>query len=305
MIQGATDIFLQHVSETASAVGVLVFALAIPALVCLGAVVGSDVLEARLNTYRPVIYLDASAQEPEATELRNEVETWTGVDTVEIRAPEDAYALMRERLGDREVAELGLSKSMFPYSLVVIPQNPVLGRIELIARVSGLEARSKVDSVDVPEGRARSALDFFFWLLVGSGVLAALCIALSLAHIRAFVLDLMRREYAEWRLLVSFGASPREFRRVNVVRGLSLGALGGLVSFGVLLGSNVLWRSYQADLVGVTTSGSVATWFVIVAPIVVGLMVGWVAGIFANRKRLTEESDVDRLGITHLLERHG
>jgi cell division protein FtsX len=305
MIQGATDIFLEHVTETAGVVGVLVLALMIPAILILGVDVGADVIEARMSEYRPVVYLDASAGAEDAKALRNEIDNWTGVDSVELREPSDAFELMRERLGDREVAELGLASSMFPYSLVVEPQNPVLGRIELIARVSGLEARGTVDAVDVPEGRAKRALDFLFWALVGAGVLTAVCVLLAAGHIRAFVLSLMRRQYDEWRLLVSFGASPREFRRVNMVRGVSLGALGGIVAFGLLLGMLVLWRSYQADLVGVTASGSVSTWFVILAPVLIGPMVGWTAGIFANRKRLTEESGVDALGITHLLERHG
>ncbi|MGM0559339.1 MAG: cell division protein FtsX [Myxococcota bacterium] len=305
MIQGATDIFLEHLSETAGVVGILVLALIIPAVLLLVVDVGADVIETRMSAYRPVVYLDASASVEDVEALRQEIDNWTGVDSVERREPADAYELMRERLGDREVAELGLSPSMFPYSLVVEPQNPVLGRIELIARVSGLEARGKVDSVDVPEGRAKRALDFFFWMLVGTGVLIAGCVVLATGHLRAYVLSLMRRQYAEWRLLVSFGASPREFRRVNMVRGVSLGAMGGVVSFGVLLGMLVLWRSYQADLVGVTTSGSVSTWFVIVAPAIIGPMLGWTAGVFANRKRLTEESGVDALGITHLLERHG
>jgi H+/Cl- antiporter ClcA len=86
---------------------------------------------------------------------------------------------------------------------------------------------------------------------------------------------------------------------------MSLGALGGLASFGLLLAALLLWRTYQQDLVGVAETGSLSSWFVILAPIIVGLMVGWVAGIFANRERLTEESKVDALGITHLLERHG
>lgn len=305
MIEGATDIFREHLSETAGVVGVLVLALTIPAFLILGVVIGSDVIEERLSAYRPVIYMDAGAGQKDTVELRDEVAAWTGVDEVSIRSPEDAFEVTRERLGDEEVAKLGLTPSMFPYSLVVAPQNPVLGRIELVARVSGLEARGAVDSVDVPEGRSKRVMDFFFWLLVGAGVVTAICIFLAVTHVRAFVIGLMRRQYDEWRLLVSFGESPREFRRVNLVRGLSLGALGGLTSFGLLLGMLVLWRSYQSDLVGVSVTGSVSNWFVLVAPIIIGLVVGWTAGIFANRKRLTEESDVDQLGITHLLERHG
>lgn len=305
MIQGATDIFREHISETAGVIGVLVLALTIPAVLVLGVVIGKDVASARLEAYRPVVYLDASAGEEEAAQLRDEISAWTGVDNVQTRSPADAFSLMRERLGDDEVAELGLSESMFPWSLVVQPQNPVLGRIDLIARMSGLEARGAVDAVDVPEERAKRFLDFFFWVLVCAGILVAVCFFVALANVRAYVLSLMRRQYDEWRLLVSFGASPREFRRVNVVRGMSLGALGGIASFGLLLAALLLWRTYQQDLVGVAQTGSFSSWFVILAPIIIGLMLGWVAGIFANRERLTQESEVDALGITHLLERHG
>ena len=305
MIEGATDIFREHLSETLGVVGVLVLALSIPAFLILAVVIGSDVAEARLGAYRPVVYLDAGVQEDEAIELRDEIAAWTGVDDVLVRTPDDAFELMKERLGEEEVAELGLASSMFPYSLVVEPQNPVLGRVELVARVSGLEARGTVDAVDVPQGRAKRALDFFFWVLVGAGGVGALCIILAWVNVRSFVLDLMRRQYDEWRLLVSFGASPRVFRRVNMVRGVTLGVVGGLVAFGLMLGGLVLWRAYQADLVGVTTAGSLSTWFVVLAPIIVGMAVGWSAGVFANRKRLTEESEADQLGITHLLERHG
>jgi hypothetical protein len=285
MLRPANDALRQRKAETATTVAVLAFALFLPCMVVLAAAFVGDAARSYLQAYQPIVYLSADADSTEADGLAAELGGWPMVAEAQVRTPNDAFKALHERLGSQEVAQLGVSATMLPYSVVLKPSTPVIGHLDLIASVSGLEARMEVESVDVPSPKAAQTLSFVRWLLWLGALLLVVLVVTGLGQASVYLLRLEDELATESELLALFGASPAKQRRATLVRAVTLGAWAGAVAFGGLLVMLLMWQDARPVLVGTSHGASTWSWLAVAVPLGLGPLFGLVAGWIANRSR--------------------
>jgi cell division protein FtsX len=300
MLRPANDALRRRKAETATTVAVLSFALFLPCMVVLAAAFVGDAASSYLQAYRPVIYLSADAGNAEAAELADELSTWTTVGDAEIRTPDDAFETLQQRLGDQEVAKLGVSANMLPYSVILEPSTPVISHLDLIASVSGLEARMEVESVDVPSPRAAQTLSFVRWLLWLGALLLLVLVVTGISQARAYLLRLEDELAGESELLALFGAPPPKLSRPTLVRGVTIGAWAGAIAFGALFIMLLMWQDARPALVGIIHGSSAWSWAAVAVPVVLGPLFGVIAAWFANRSRRMD-INIDEMELQRLL----
>lgn len=281
MIQSPMQICRERKLETLAVVFALILALLVPGMLGLAALLGGSTASSWLQAYEPIVYLEAGVDDDAAEALRAEVEGWSTVASARIRGPKEAHAALADRLGEETVQGLGVAPGMLPTSLVLEPAAPVAGHIDLVSRVSALEARMEVDAVDVPSSGALRVL-----VLVGIAWAAAIGLGLlGLLACAVLLFDYLRRlREAEDDLLAVlevFGASPGSLRRPTIVRGAVLGLWAGAGVSGVLVTSVLLWQSYAPALLGVEAVAAVGAWPLAIAPLLVGPVFGTVVGMAA------------------------
>ncbi|MFW5966542.1 MAG: cell division protein FtsX [Persicimonas sp.] len=292
-------VFREGRSETVTAAGVLVFALLVPTTMALVASMTIEVASGYLDAHRPVVYLEATEEGERAKALAEEIESWRAVSRARVRTPARARADLSERLGEEEMARLGVDDSMLPYSVIVEPAVPVLGHLDMVAETSALEVRSEVDTVDVPSGRAVEALSFARWVLLFGALVAFGAVAMGISHLRHYLVRLAESEEERRRLLTLFGAPPEAVARAALRRGLATGAVAGGVATVALAVLLALWYGAHPDLVGAEFRGSTAIWLTLLAPLGVGPLIGLVAGWLANRT--IRRTEVDELELRDML----
>src|SRR5690606_27018348 len=133
MLRSANDALKDRLFESASATAVLAFTMLIPCLIAIFGVFFADTARSYLSAYHPVVYLSADAGETQAAALAEELGGWSGVAEVEVRAPDEAFDMLQERIGEQEISRLGVAPKMLPYSLVLVPTLPLIGHVDLIA----------------------------------------------------------------------------------------------------------------------------------------------------------------------------
>jgi hypothetical protein len=305
MLRPANDALRRRKAETATTIAVLAFALILPCMAVLAAAFVGDAARSYLEAYQPIVYLSSDAGSDEADEIAAELGGWPTVDDATVRTPDDAFAVLQERLGNQEVAKLGVSAKMLPYSVSLEPSTPVLGHLDLIAAVSGLEARMEVESIDVPSPRAAQTLSFVRWLLWLGGVLLVVLVATGIGQGRAYLLRLEDELQDESELLALFGAPPAKLSRATLVRGVTLGAWAGAVAFGGLFVLLLLWQDARPAVLGIAHgtsawSWSAWSWVAVAVPLVLGPLFGLIAAWIANRSRRMDVK-IDEMELQTLL----
>lgn len=283
MLRPASDALIRKKAETATTVVVLAFALLIPCLVVLAATFAGSAASDYLAAYRPVVYLETDADQAAAESLAEKITDWPQVDEAVLRTPDEALDALEERLGADEVAKLGANAEMLPFSVVIEPATPVLGHLDLVARASGLDARPQVASVDVPSSAAARTLSFARWILILGGVLLCVLVVTAMSQLRGHLLRLAGDQERESTLLAVFGAPPAKLRRPTLVRGVIVGVVSGVTAFAGLFVLLLQWQSARPEVLGLAATTDGTAWLVVISPLVLGPLVGFVSGWFANR----------------------
>lgn len=300
MLRPANHALKQNLFESATATTVLAFSMLIPCLIALVAVLFADTATSYMSAYRPVVYLSAEAGDPEAAALAEELGGWSEVGEVEVRDPQKAFEILQERIGEQEIARLGVSPKMLPYSLVLVPTIPLIGHIDLIARVEGLPVRAQIATVDVPSASAARTLIAVRWLMTFAGVFLVVLLIIGAAQARIFLMRLADDDAREARLLALFGAPASGFRRATLARGLTLGVAAGLLGFILLSMMLFFWHYARPAIFGLEDATLGWAWLVIAVPVLLGPAVGFLAAGLVNRKRL-HRNNTDDLGLEILL----
>ncbi|MFW6057377.1 MAG: permease-like cell division protein FtsX, partial [Persicimonas sp.] len=107
MLRPASDALIRQKAATTTTVVVLAFALLVPCLAVLAATFADAAASDYLAAYRPVVYLEADADQAAAESLADTINAWSQVDQAVLRSPEQALDALEERLGADEVAKLG------------------------------------------------------------------------------------------------------------------------------------------------------------------------------------------------------
>jgi cell division transport system permease protein len=291
MLRPANDALKHRKLDTLASVAVLAMALLVPCVLALAAALSSEAAHSYLRAYRPVVYLQADAEQATGEALAEELAARTSVAEATLRTPEDALETLEQRLGSEEVAHLGISASMLPYSIVLEPALPVLGHLDLIAGVSGLQARAEVASVDLPSPQAARTLSFVRWLLVLAGAALIVLVLAALGQLRLYLMCLMDDHKRESHLLAVFGAPPSRLRRPTLMRGISVGLAAGVAAFGVLFILLLLWQNAREHVIGPTHVAAGFSWVVVAAPIILGPLAGLISGWLANRATRRQTHD--------------
>lgn len=301
MIRPPLDALRHRSAETFAIVILLATAFVLPSLTVATALSTRATSEAWLANYRPVIYL-ARQSNPETTRhLIDELEGWTLVSEVVHRTPPQALGDLEKRLGPEEVRRLGIKDSMLPHSLIIEPALPLVGHIELVSRVAGLEARMEVTTVDIPSALAMRTLTAVRWLLMAGLAIILVFMATAVFVTASFLRALQERERQEWLVLELFGAALSDMRHPAMVRGLTVGVAAG--ALGTVLHATLLgmWQHYGAHLVGGVTTVSAGTWLTLLIPLLAAPIVGFLAGWFASPKRPLQITDAKMLAVENLL----
>lgn len=261
----------------------VVVVVAIPVVLALTALCAQSAATQWLSSYTPIVYLEADTSGASAQALAQELGEWSLVKEAVVRAPEDAHAVLVARLGADVVTELGITPTMLPTSIVLEPALPVVGHIDLVSRVAGLEARAEVDAVEVPSSDAMQVVT-----LAGVGLGVAAFLALfglfaALALLLGYLERLRRADEDVDRVVALFGAYSGELRRPTLVRGLALGtACGIFVSLGGAV-ALLSWQLWSVNLVGTASSAPAVAWSVVASPVLLIPILGLVAAFAASR----------------------
>ncbi len=301
MIQSSIAPLRERPGATSLVVAALAFALILPGMVVFCSYSAAQLGDQWLEAFRPLVYLQAEAGEAEADELAGEIRAWSSVDDVEIRTPSEAHEAARERLGDEELAEVGVESSMFPYSLTVVPASRWGNDVELVSRIRGLETREFVETVDVPSQRVGRILSWVRWAGVGGGMLLLAALGFATWLLATFLRGIRRARRSQLRVLERFGAEPGELRRGTWVRGLTIGIWAGIAAFGCTLGMAIAWRAFIDGFWRPLSVDSYWHWIVVGAPLLIAPGLGLLVGVWGSRR---DDADSDPLpdGLEWMLE---
>lgn len=280
--------------QTFAAVLAASVALLLPGFVAFSVAAAQDTATGWLESFHPVVYLKADSTQAEIDALKTEIKEWPAVGEIRSRKGADAVKDLEARLGAERVRELGVTSSMLPPSIVIVPETPVAGHVDLIARVAGLEAREAVETVNVPDStavRILSILSLLGLLGAGLGLLGLLVYGVVIAE---YLSRLQREEQAQNDVLLMFGAHSTSIRKPALVRGVFLGVYSGGLATVALMTVLAIWQGVANAALGSGVT-LVHAWPVAVLPLVVGPVVGLLAGFWISAPRRRSTQMVPRL----------
>lgn len=284
MIQAPLEACRARRWETAAVCFALMVVTAIPMTLGVSAICAREAATDWLEGYAPVVYLVPGTSAETANKLAAELAEWPSVAQAELREPKDAHAVLTARLGEELVTELGVTPAMLPRSIVLEPSVPLVGHIDMVARVAGLEARADVDAVDVPSPAAMDVIEAASAGLVLAALAAVLGLFAALVLLFGYLKRLRVADADVDRVVALFGAYRGDLARPTFVRGLSVaGACGVVVSAGgalMLLG----WHLWSPGLLGVATAAPFAAWSTVASVAVLLPLVGFLAAWAAARE---------------------
>ncbi len=268
--------------ETASVSFAVVVVLAVPLAIALFAFSAHEAAREWLADYTPIVYLAPQTSPESAAALADELSEWPLVASAAVREPAEARVALIERLGEDAVESLEITDGMLPTSIVIEPAVPVAGHIDLVSRVSGLEARMEVDAVEVPSSDATQVVHFAAYGLAVAVTLSVLGFFAALILLLSFFQRLRKDDDDTDRVLALFGARPAELRRPTLVRGLVVGGWCGAAVTAAGAFSLLLWQLYAPAVAGVEVSASIAAWSTVMIPLVAVPFLGFVAAWHAS-----------------------
>lgn len=273
----------EHKWETAAVAFAVAVVIAIPVALAVVALCAQSAAAQWLASYTPIVYLEPDVTRERADALADEIAAWPLVKQAEVRAPEQAHTVLMQRLGEDVVSELGVTPSMLPTSILIEPALPVVGHIDLVSRVAGLEARMEVDAIEVPSSDAMQVITVAG---VGLGVATLFALFGLLAALVLLFGYLRRLRSADGeldRVVALFGAYSSELRRPTFVRGIAVSTgCGVMISLGGAV-SLLAWQLWSANVLGAAVSTPITAWTVVALPALVIPVVGFLAAWFASR----------------------
>ncbi|MFU8802943.1 MAG: cell division protein FtsX [Bradymonadaceae bacterium] len=284
MIRSPIEALRTRTLETFAIITLIATTLVLPSLIVAGALGTQSTADAWLSAYQPVVYLAGEGADATAESLAAELEGWTLVSAVVHRAPASALEDLKKRLGPEEVRRLGIEESMLPHSLLLEPALPIIGHVELVSRVAGLEARMEVTGVDIPSPLAIRTLTAVQWLLGAGLLLILLFLATSIFVTASFLRGLQEREREEWLVLELFGATIGNMRHPSFVRGLTIGVAAGSLGAVILATILGMWQHHGAHLLGGVSTASAQVWLTAFIPLVGGTLIGLLSAGIASPK---------------------
>lgn len=284
MIRSPLEVCRERKWETVAVSFAVVVVLAIPLSIALVSLCTRSAVEDWLGEYTPIVYLQPETSSESAKELAAEIGEWPLVAEASVREPEQAHADLVRRLGEDSVTELGVTSAMLPTSIIVEPSVPVVGHIDLVSRVAGLEARMEVHSVELPSSGAMEAVEFAATALIAAGLLGLFGIFAAAVLLLSYLERLRRGDDESDRVIALFGAYRSELRRPTIVRGLTLGAACGAFVTSLGCFSLLAWQMYAPHLMGVDISLPAGAWSVAATPVLIVPVVGFFAAVYASRE---------------------
>lgn len=284
MIRSPLEVCRERKWETMAVSFAVIVVLAIPLSIALVSLCTRSAVEDWLGEYTPIVYLQPQTSSEAAGELADEVRQWPLVADAVVRPPTEAHGDLVRRLGEGSVEELGVTPQMLPASVVVEPSVPVVGHLDLVSRVAGLEARMEVHSVELPSSEAMEAVQLTATALVVAALLSLFGVFAAAVLLLSYLERLRRGDEESDRVTALFGAYRSELRRPTIVRGLAIGAAcGAFVTFVGCFGL-LAWQMYAPHLLGVDISLPGGAWSVAVTPVLIVPVVGFFAAVYASRE---------------------
>lgn len=284
MIHPPLEACRQRKWETIAVAFAVVVVVSIPVSLAVFALCAQSAATQWLASYTPIVYLEPGTTEAQAEALASEISGWSLAESATVRTPQVAHSTLNERLGADLVEQLGITPSMLPMSILVEPSMPVVGHIDLVSRVSGLEARMEVDGVEVPSSDAMQVITVAGAVLALAALFALFGLLAAMVLLLSYLERLRGADADVDRVTALFGAYSSDLRRPTFVRGLAIASgCGMLISVGgavLLLG----WQVSSVHLLGAASGPSTTTWGVVALPVLVLPIVGFFAAWFASRE---------------------
>ena len=294
MIQPAMHACRKSPWQTLAVVLAASVSLLLPGFIAFSAAAARDTAAGWIESFNPVIYFKSSADAQTVGAVKTEIEEWAPVGEVRLRKGADAVKDLEKRLGPERVRELGITGAMLPSSLVIVPSTPVIGHIDLVARVAGLEARDAVDAVGIPDATAMRVLSILSLLAALGAGLGLLGLFVHVVILGEFLARLQRAEQPQNAVLMMFGAHGRSVRKPTIIRGGALGLWSGGIATVTLLGALAIWQGVVSASFGSSIS-LVTAWPVAIVPLLVGSLTGVCAGFFVSTPSRRPTALVPRL----------
>lgn len=255
---------------TMTIAGVLTVMVAL-ALLAGGLIVRSGSAQVKHSFFEQLnvsVYLQPSATQPQYDTIRQTLEGLPQVQSIQFVDQQQAYALFKQYFSDQPEL-INLTKaSQLPPSYVVKLYNPQQFPVveQAVAELPG------VHSVSDASQRLAHVFTFLHAITIGALVLALLALAATALlvynamQVSAFS---RRRETGIMRLV---GASNLSIQLPFVLEGSTIGGIGALLAFGLLMATRV-WISDHVALGVLSPFGEFSRW-VETLPIIVGVGVG-------------------------------
>lgn len=300
MIESPIKALKQRRGETLGVVFLFVLSFFLPGVILIAAERTHDHAEEWLLAYQPMLYVQEGASVEQVASLQDELSRWPGVKQVVKHDRKDALKVLSESLGEERVNHLGISESMLPTSLEVVPNVPLQGHIELASKVAALEVRDEVAAVDVPDKDALRLMSFVRTISLGAIMMLLMMCATALLLGRAYLRRIQDDEGDMSEILEVFGASHRSLSKPTMHRALMLSVWsGGLASVALFIAQLNLDR-WASGIFG-TDAMVPLTWLVVFLPLISSPFIGFMLGKMAvgfdsfKFKRSTGFADIQSL----------
>ncbi len=283
MIQGPLEKCKQQRLLTVCTVFAMALVLLIPVGFSTMAVASASAVDEYLKAYRPQVFLNADVEQAEVDALMAEVESWPEVEAVSKLDPQANLDYLRQNLGEDVVDSLGVTRGMMPTGFEVKPVTPLLGHVEVIALVSGLEARQIVDAVHLPSAESRRAMGLASTMMALALLSAILALIVSGLLMRWYLKTLREAEASQDQILEMFGATKQQLGTPTLIRGAIIGFGAGVVTFIVAAIGLSSIHAFADVYVGVKLD-TMTAWLCMFATPLIGSFVGTLAALPLSRR---------------------
>lgn len=283
MIQGPLEKCKQQRLLTLCTVFAIALVLLIPVGFSALAVASASAVDGYLKAYRPQVFVRADVAQTDVDALMAEVEGWPEVEAVSKLDPQANLDYLRQNLGDDVVNSLGVTRGMMPTGFEVQPVTPLLGHIEVVALVSGLQARQIVDAVHLPSAETQRAMNLASTLLALAFLSALLALLVSGLLMRFYLKALREAESEQDQILEMFGATKQQLGTPTLIRGAIVGFAAGFVTLVVAAVGLSSLHALADVYVGVKLD-TMTVWLCMFATPLIGSFVGTLAALPLSRR---------------------
>lgn len=285
--EGFKNVWSNRIMSIAS-VCVLISCLILTGAASLLSVNVEKVVDSVGQSNETTVYIKDEVSQLEAVYIGKEIEKLDNVTSAEFYSKDEAFQSFKEELGDELFAKIEEERNPLPDSYIVVMDDlaeydQTVKKIQSIDGVDSISNRSEIAK------KLTKISNLVNWICLG--VIVALVI-ISLFIIANTIRATMYSRRFEISIMKSVGATNGFVRMPFLVEGMTIGLISAIISTGGLaLLYNAIMAAIEQFIPFKSIPLSDVIFFVIIAFVVAGVVIGFFGSFISIRKYLKKEGN--------------